>query len=152
MTTINIAEAATADLLAFYNEHAERPIKAFRNRAQAEERVRDLIEANTPDTAENEEELPEAAAPSLLSALVGQVTAEPSPEPEGPAMTSLATLCSELQVVPRIARRRLRKALGNLQEGRWEWDAEDTELLDSIRNIISGSVKAETVTAAQDEE
>ena len=148
MTIINIAEAATSDLLAFYNEHAERPIKAFRNRAQAEERVRDLIEANMPDTSEDGEELPESTAPSLLSALVGQVTAEPSQEPEGPALTSLATLCSELQVVPRIARRRLRKAMGLLTEGRWEFTEDQ---LDEVRAIIQGT-KTETVTAASDEE
>lgn len=155
MTSLNIAAADTATLLAFYNEHAERPLKAFRNRAQAEERVAALIQEHTPEDVVDVTPEPEAeaeAGPSLLSSLVGQVTADPTPEPEPEDNTvSLASLCAELQVVPRIARRRLRKALGNLVEGRWEWDAEDENLLATVRSIIQGA-KVETVTAATDEE
>lgn len=148
MTSLNIAAADTATLLAFYNEHAERPLKAFRNRAQAEQKVAALIQEHTPEDSVDVT----PTGPSLLSSLVGQVTAEPTPEPEPEDNTvSLAALCAELQVVPRIARRRLRKALGNLQEGRWEWDAEDDCLLAQIRSIIRGA-PANTVTAATDEE
>lgn len=39
-----IASSSTAELLAFYNEHATTPIKKFADRATAEARVRKIIE------------------------------------------------------------------------------------------------------------
>ena len=44
-------------------------------------------------------------------------------EPENPNMVALKQLCFDLKIEPRIARRRLRKAVGQVGTGnRWEWD------------------------------
>ncbi len=120
----------TAMLLDFYNEHADRPIKAFRNRAQAEERTLEIV-AQLEGGGSDEE--PAEASPGLLTALVGQVVAEPTEEPAEPALISLADICAQVQVVPRIARRRLRKARGLLTEGRWEFTPEE---VDEVMSII----------------
>ncbi len=147
LTAPSLEGFATSALLEFYNAYQDRPLKAFRNRAQAEQRVLDLI-AEIEGGGSDEE--PVEAEPSLLGSLVQQVV-EPAavaePEPEAPTVVTLADLCAELQVVPRIARRRLRKALGTLTEGRWEWDIEDEQLLGTIRGIIS----ARTSTTTQGE-
>ena len=144
-----LVDIATADLLAFYNAYQERPLKAFRNRAQAEERCFALVAEltaveDTPEAVDEpsevilEEIIEEAAQEqSLLGALVAQVVAEPTAEP---AMVSLADICARLQIVPRIARRRLRKARGTLTEGRWEFTPEQVA---EVESILTGTVAAE---------
>lgn len=44
-TEADIKAAQTAELVAIYNEHAENPVKKFRDRATAEARVLDLLES-----------------------------------------------------------------------------------------------------------
>jgi transcription elongation factor Elf1 len=51
ITTINVAEATTAELVAFYNDHAASPVKKFSDRATAEKRVNALIETLNAEAA-----------------------------------------------------------------------------------------------------
>lgn len=54
-------------------------------------------------------------------------------------MVGLKQLCAELNVEPRIARRRLRNSQGQVGTGsRWEWEADSMEI-DTIRAIISAA-------------
>jgi hypothetical protein len=83
-----------------------------------------------------------AHAPTLAQALA-QVQAtdaaksapkakkEPAaPKEIDPNLITLKQLCFDLNVVPRIARRKLRKALGNIGTGsRWEWQKGSEELV-----------------------
>lgn len=48
MKTINVKTAKTAELVAFYNAHAFRPVKKFADRATAEKRVSALLETLEP--------------------------------------------------------------------------------------------------------
>lgn len=78
-----------------------------------------------------------AASHSLLGAALVQAQAEPAPKvkknkadptPKDPNLVTLKQLCFELGVIPRIARRRLRKALGQVGTGsRWEWTKDSAE-------------------------
>lgn len=43
MNTIDITTATTAELVAFWNEHAEKPVKRFADRKTAERRVAALV-------------------------------------------------------------------------------------------------------------
>jgi hypothetical protein len=52
MQTINIAEAKTTELVAFYNTHAEKPVKKFVSRAVAEEKVAAIIASLPTSTTE----------------------------------------------------------------------------------------------------
>ena len=53
-------------------------------------------------------------------------------------LISLKQLCAELNVEPRIARRRLRNSQGQVGTGhRWEWEADSAEL-EVIRKAIKG--------------
>lgn len=130
-----------ATLLAWYNEHSGRdPIKAFRNRAQAQDRcVALVIDQETP------EERDEAH-----SDLAAQVKAANKPADKAAAasdsnLVHLKQLCFDLDLEPRIARRRLRKALGNVGTGhRWAW-APDSPELAKVRTVLAG-------TPATDEE
>lgn len=45
---LNIKTAKTAELVAFYNEHADKPVKKFVDRATAEKRVAALIATLAP--------------------------------------------------------------------------------------------------------
>lgn len=138
-------EMTMTELVALHNELADSPVKTFRNKAQAIAVIQELqagYEPAEPQTeAEREEMVQEQETPapaSELSAMVGQVVAaaEPAAEPEGPVLVSLADICAQVQVVPRIARRRLRKALGVLEEGRWEFAP---ERVDEIKALITGT-------------
>ena len=57
-TTMNVKTATTAQLVAFYNEHADTPIKKFRDRATAEKRCQELL-----DLLASNEPAPVEAAP-----------------------------------------------------------------------------------------
>jgi hypothetical protein len=53
-----------------------------------------------------------------------------APKEIDPNLITLKQLCFDLNVVPRIARRKLRKALGNIGTGsRWEWQKGSEELV-----------------------
>lgn len=94
-----------------------------------------------------EEEAAELAAnhnPTFAAALA-QIQVEPAPvakasrkkpaEPAEPHVT-LKELCFDLNVVPRIARRRLRKALGNIGTGsRWEWPLGSQDL-EKVKQVL----------------
>lgn len=134
----NLHTSTLATLLAWYNEHSGRdPIKAFRNRAQAQERcVALVIDQETP------EERDEAH-----SDLAAQVKAANKPADKAAASDSnlvhLKQLCFDLDLEPRIARRRLRKALGNVGTGqRWAWEPDSPELA-KVRTALAGTPATE---------
>lgn len=145
----NLHTATLAELVAWYNEHSGKdPIKAFRNRAQAQERCSALlIDQETP------EERDEAHAD--LSA-ASQLEAANKPAAEADAADSnlvhLKQLCFDLDLEPRIARRRLRKALGNVGTGhRWAWAPDSPELV-KVRTVLAGTMpSADPEAPATDE-
>ena len=145
----NLHTATLADLVAWYNEHSGRdPIKAFRHRAQAQERCMAILgEQETPEERE--------AAHSDLAA---QVEAANKPAAKAGAADSnlvhLKQLCFDLDLEPRIARRRLRKALGNVGTGhRWAW-APDSPELAKVRTVLAGTMPSADPEAlsAEDQE
>jgi hypothetical protein len=86
-----------------------------------------------------------APAPTLSASLAGLLNAAPAPTPapatkkaeKDPDIVTLAELCVELRIVGRIARRRLRKALGQVGTGsRWEWKKASEELA-KVRSLLS---------------
>ena len=61
---------------------------------------------------------------------------EKEPEADRTNVVTLKQLCFDLKVEPRIARRRLRKALGQVGTGsRWEWE-KGSEALDKVKAAI----------------
>lgn len=69
------------------------------------------------------------------------------PKADGQKMVQLKQLCNDIE--PRIARRRLRKALGNVGTGsRWEWP-EGSEELAKIKAILSSAPAPATVPATE---
>ena len=142
----NLHTATLAELVAWYNEHSERdPIKAFRNRAQAQERCMAILgEQETPEERE--------AAHSDLAA---QVEAANKPAAKADAADSnlvhLKQLCFDLDLEPRIARRRLRKALGNVGTGqRWAWEPDSPELA-KVRTVLAGTLPSADPEALTEE-
>ncbi len=148
LNTTDLSQLTMNQLVARYNELADSPVKTFRNKAQAVAAI-DELEANYASTEDEPMEAiqptPSGELSSLVGAMLNPAPTEPEAE-EGPALISLQTLCNELQVVPRIARRRLRKALGLLTEGRWEFTEDQ---LDEVRAIIQGTAST-NVQAATD--
>lgn len=146
----NLHTATLAELVAWYNEHSGKdPIKAFRNRAQAQERCAALlIDQETP------EERDEAH-----SELVAQVEAANKPADKAAAasdsnLVHLKQLCFDLDLEPRIARRRLRKALSNVGTGqRWAWEPDSPELA-QVRTVLAGTMPSADPEAlsAEDQE
>lgn len=58
------------------------------------------------------------------------------PKPRDPNLVTLKEICFELEVEPRIARRNLRKGVGNIGTGsRWEW-AKGSDDLAKVRKIL----------------
>ena len=128
-----------ATLLAWYNEHSGRdPIKAFRNRAQAQDRcVALVIDQETPEERDE--------AHSNLAAQVEAANKPATADRDDSNLIHLKQLCFNLDLEPRIARRRLRKALGNVGTGqRWAWEPDSPELA-KVRTALAG-------TPATDEE
>ena len=73
--------------------------------------------------------------------------AELPPKEDGVKMVQLKQLCDDIE--PRIARRRLRKALGNVGTGsRWEWP-EGSEELAKIKAILAPKPAATPVPATE---
>lgn len=86
-----------------------------------------------------------APAGTLSASLAGLLAADPAPAPaakaakaeKDPDLVTLAELCVELRIVGRIARRRLRKALGQVGTGsRWEWKKASEELA-KVRALLT---------------
>ena len=48
---MNVKTATTAQLVAFYNEHADKPVTKFRDRATAEKRCQELLDLDTANEA-----------------------------------------------------------------------------------------------------
>lgn len=131
----NLHTATLADLVAWYNEHSGKdPIKAFRNRAQAQERCMALLgEQETP------EERDEAHSELVAQVEAANKSADKA-DASDPDLVHLKQLCFDLDLEPRIARRRLRKALGNVGTGhRWAW-APDSPELAKVRTVLAGTL------------
>ena len=110
-----------------------------------------------------EEEAAELAVnhnPTFAAALA-QVQVEPAPvaktprkkpaEPAGDAepQVTLKELCFDLNVVPRIARRRLRKTLGQVGTGhRWEW-ALGSRDLEKVKQVLLAKTEADDADDAE---
>lgn len=74
MNTIDITTATTAELVAFWNAHAEKPVKRFSDRKTAERRVAALIETLTPKVSKKATKAPKvskkaAKAPNRSAAI-----------------------------------------------------------------------------------
>ena len=86
------------------------------------------------------------------SDLAAQVKAANKPADKADAasdsnLVHLKQLCFDLDLEPRIARRRLRKALGNVGTGqRWAWEPDSPELA-KVRTVLAG-----TMPSAEDQE
>lgn len=95
---------------------------------------------------EEEEEDTPAPAP-VFSQTLAQIQAAPAPAPKKPRepktpkdpgepVVTLKELCFDLDIIPRIARRRLRKALGNIGTGsRWEWPLGSQDL-EKVKQVL----------------
>ena len=147
----NLHTATLADLVAWYNEHSGRdPIKAFRNRAQAQERCAALlIDQETPE--ERDEAHADLSAASQLEAANKPAKADAASDSN---LVHLKQLCFDLDLEPRIARRRLRKALGNVGTGqRWAWEPDSPELA-KVRTVLAGTLPSADPEAlsAEDQE
>lgn len=62
MKTIDITTATTAELVAFWNAHAEKPVKRFADRKTAERRVAALIETLAPKVSKKAAKAPNRSA------------------------------------------------------------------------------------------
>ena len=105
-----------------------------------------------PNSIITDDPFTEAPAPDSLASMLTAIRAsgkvagakasrkQPAPAATEPSNTiSLKQLCAECQVEPRIARRRLRKAVGLIGTGsRWEWEADSAELA-AIRTAITAA-------------
>ena len=97
-------------------------------------------------------DLPEPVPGTLSASLAGLMNANPTPAPKAekkakaekdPDLVTLADLCTELGIVGRIARRRLRKAKGLVGTGgRWEWKKSAPELAE-IRTLLAAKEEAD---------
>ena len=141
----NLHSATLAELVAWYNEHSGKdPIKAFRNRGQAQERCMAILgEQETPE--ERDEAHSDLSAASQLEA-ANKPAAKADPDSN---LVHLKQICFDLE--PRIARRRLRKALGNVGTGqRWAWEPDSPELA-KVRTVLAGTMPAEDQEALAEE-
>ena len=107
---------------------------------------------------EEEEDAPPPSGPSLAT-LVQELTNAPvAPQPvakrakEAKDTTNLVTLkqlCFDEKIEPRIARRRLRKAMGQVGTGsRWEWE-KGSDMLEKVRAAIRPAATEPTEPAAE---
>ena len=108
---------------------------------------------NTWEELEVEEDAP-ASQPGSFAAALAEITKPAETKPaSAPRKASVAhtdedivtlkQLCFDLNLEPRIARRRLRKAQGQIGTGsRWEW-AKDSEVLVGIKAILAAKPAAD---------
>lgn len=107
-----------------------------------------------PWTETPDEELPPPATGSLAAQMAaaavaatappkGKAKAKAAPAVTDPDLITLKQLCFDLGMEPRIARRKLRKSLGNIGTGsRWEWKLGSTELA-AVRKALTAAPAAE---------
>lgn len=100
----------------------------------------------------------------LFAQALAQATAAPVPTPKAkkekpapaerdPNLVSLKQLCWDLDLEPRIARRRLRKAVGHVGTGgRWEWMKDSPEYAAVQKALAAPVADAEPVADADDEQ
>lgn len=96
-------------------------------------------ESESESESEPEPEAPVPSVAAQLEAAASSATAtDPKPEP-GTPMITLKQLCFDLDVEPRIARRRLRNStFGKVGIGhRWEWEAGSTTLAQVTAVILA---------------
>lgn len=146
----NLHTATLAELVAWYNEHSGKdPIKAFRNRTQAQERCTALlIDQETP------KERDEAHSELVAQVEAANKPADKAADASDSNLVHLKQLCFDLDLEPRIARRRLRKALGNVGTGhRWAWAPDHPELA-KVRTVLAGTMPSADPEAlsAEDQE
>lgn len=87
---------------------------------------------------DQEEHAPKDSLLGQLGAAAHQEKPKPKDEAaqRDPNLVSLKELCFELEMEPRIARRMLRKAKGNIGTGsRWEWK-KGSEELSAVRKVL----------------
>lgn len=113
------------------------------------------------EEAEDDEPAPTPAPGSLagqLAAAAAEVKTalkakkdKPAPAERDPNLVTLKELCFELGVIPRIARRRLRKAIGLVGTGgRWEWKKDSPELA-KVRQALAAPAPASEPEATTDD-
>lgn len=106
---------------------------------------------------ETEDEAPAPAPAPLLTQALAQIQApaKPAAKPAKPAESSdpvvtLKELCFDLGIVPRIARRRLRKSLGQVGTGhRWEWPLGSQDL-EKVKQVLLAKTEAAPEADADD--
>lgn len=81
----------------------------------------------------------DTAPPASSKKTVEKSTPRKTTERDGQTIT-LAQLCEELKVEPRIARRRLRAAAGAAEGLRYVWDTKSQDL-ESVKAIIAGKTE-----------
>jgi len=113
--------------------------------------VRGPWEEETEEEAAAAEEALNTAPPSSLAGQLNAATQASKPQPKAkgtaerktrehdPDVLTLKELCAELDLEPRIARRKLRKAVGHVGTGaRWEWKKDSPELA-AVRQALAGT-------------
>ena len=105
-------------------------------------------QAKTPEADSLSSMLTKIRAEGKVSGKKAKPAVQAKPAPAKPTqaktppagdLISLKQLCAELNVEPRIARRRLRNSQGQVGTGsRWEWEANSKEL-DFIKCIITAA-------------
>ena len=107
-------------------------------------------EPTEAEEAEAEKALASAPPTSLLGQLNGAAHSEPAKKERkakgtserktrerDPNVVTLKELCADLNLEPRIARRRLRGGIGHVGTGaRWEW-VKDSEELAKVRKVLA---------------
>lgn len=102
-----------------------------------------------PEDGEEEAATVEASPTSLAGQLAAangshketkaKGTAERKTREHDPDVVTLKELCADLDIEPRIARRKLRKAVGHVGTGaRWEWTKGSDELA-AVRQALAGA-------------
>lgn len=105
---------------------------------------------------EEDDTPPATPTPGSLAGQLAAAAATPKPAPKAkkdkpapaerdPNRVTLKELCFEMGVIPRIARRRLRKAVGLVGTGgRWEWKKDSPELA-KVRIQLSATTVGEPI-------
>lgn len=88
-----------------------------------------------------EDDTPAPTSTPSVAAQLTAATAKPKPAPStkerDPDLVTLKQLCFDLDLEPRIARRRLRGSIGTIGTGsRWEWKAGSDEL-NKVRALLA---------------
>ena len=121
-------------------------------------------EPTDEEEADADNLIADAAAHPILGAMLSQMQKDPVPTPKAkkekaapaerdPNLVSLKQLCFELDLEPRIVRRRLRKAVGHVGTGgRWEWMKGSQELLNAMLALAAPAADAGPVADADDEQ